>query len=185
MKHVLFFLLIASSYPSLLSAQSETPETPQAPTTELAEELTPEEQKRRERLLKSGKGEEHPCPPGGIAMGGYDLVSYFQDDQPKRGLETYEVSRGNCAYRFASEKNRDAFRADPERYLPSYGGWCATALAMGRLTCPDFTNFKVENDQLLLFEVTAFTNGRMIWENNSERLRQRADYNFDLLEKSE
>ena len=37
---------------------------------------------------------------------------------------------------------------------------------MGRLACPDYTNFKIEDGRLLLFELTGFTNGRTVWNSD-------------------
>ena len=84
-------------------------------------------------------------------------------------------------YLFANQSNLDTFRADPDRFLPSYAGFCAITLALGRITCPEFSNFKVEDDRLLLFEVTGFTNGRTLWDTNPEEFRSKADTNFDSL----
>ena len=52
---------------------------------------------------------------------------------------------------------------------------------MGRLTCPDPLNFKIENGSLLLFELVGFTNGRTVWEVDPQSFRKRADDNARLL----
>ena len=80
-----------------------------------------------------------------------------------------------------NQPNLDTFRADPERYLPDYAGFCAITLALGRITCPEYSNFKIEDDRLLLFEITGFTNGRTLWNTNPEDFRSKADANFDTL----
>ena len=48
---------------------------------------------------------------------------------------------------------------------------------MGRLACPDYTNFKIENGDLLLFELAGFTNGRTLWNSDPSGFRERADAN--------
>jgi hypothetical protein len=128
-------------------------------------------------------GEEaHACSPDGLAVGGYDLVSYRQPDGPTPGVERFEVEHDGLRYRFATAANRDRFLAQPRSYLPRYRGWCAATLAMGRLSCPDYTNFKIENGDLLLFELAGFTNGRTLWDSDPLDFRQRADANArDLL----
>ena len=65
------------------------------------------------------------------------------------------------------------------QYLPSYGGWCAISLALGGLTCPDYNIFKIENGELLLFEVAAFTNGLALWNTDPPGYRKKADTNYD------
>jgi hypothetical protein len=54
---------------------------------------------------------------------------------------------------------------------------------MGRLVCPDYTNFKIEDGRLLLFEIAGFTNGRTIWDSDPTGFRQQADANFKRLVK--
>ncbi len=120
---------------------------------------------------------QHDCAPDGVAVGGYDLVSYHQPDGPRPGQKAFEVEREGLRYRFASAENLARFEAAPDDYLPRYRGWCAATLAMGRLTCPDYTNFKIENGELLLFELVGFTNGRTVWDSDPNGFRTRADEN--------
>ena len=118
------------------------------------------------------------CAPEGIALGGYDLVSYYQPEGPILGKGTITAEYEGLTYQFVSKENKASFVAEPKRYLPTYLGWCSTNLAMGRLACPDYKNFKIENDRLLLFEHAGFTNGRDIWNSDPARHRQMADDNF-------
>ena len=121
------------------------------------------------------------CRPGGVAIGGYDLLSYRQPNGPIAGDAEFSAEHDGAIYRFANAENLATFLEDPQRYVPAYTGFCAVTLALGRVTCPDHTNFQIENDQLLLFEVTGFTNGRTLWNTDAQTFRKRADDNFDLL----
>jgi YHS domain-containing protein len=121
------------------------------------------------------------CRPDGIAVGGYDPVSYRQPDGPVPGNAEFSAEHAGATYLFASESSLQKFLQNPDRYVPAYTGFCAVTLALGRLTCPDYTNFQIEDDQLLLFEVTGFTNGRTLWNSDATEFRQRADDNFDRL----
>ena len=67
----------------------------------------------------------------GLGVKGYDPVAYFTEERPVRGSAEFSTDHGGATYRFASQANLDAFRADPERYLPQYGGYCAWAVAQG------------------------------------------------------
>lgn len=120
---------------------------------------------------------QHQCAPDGIGVGGFDLVSYHQTGGPQQGLAEYEAESNGLRYRFANADNLARFIAAPEDYLPRYRGWCAATLSMGRLACPDYTNFKIENGELLLFELAGFTNGRTLWNSDPDGFRQRADAN--------
>lgn len=121
------------------------------------------------------------CAPDGLAVDGYDLVSYYVADKPLAGDEAIYAEHLGLTYRFATTKNRAAFIADPGKYLPSYRGWCSTNLSMGRLACPDYTNYKLEEGKLLFFERVGFTNGLDIWNSDPLRHRRQANQNFALL----
>ncbi|MFT5355599.1 MAG: YHS domain-containing protein [Polyangiales bacterium] len=66
------------------------------------------------------------------AIGGYDVVAYFTNRQPTRGLEEFRHSYAGATWLFTSAENRDQFAARPQRYAPQYGGYCAYAMAQGR-----------------------------------------------------
>lgn len=121
------------------------------------------------------------CAPDGVAIGGYDLTSYRQPGGPVAGSKTFVLDHQGATYYFSSAENRSEFQKRPAYYLPAYSGFCAITLALGRVTCPDYRNFKIENDRLLLFEVTGFTNGRTLWNSDADAFRQQADGNFDRL----
>jgi len=121
------------------------------------------------------------CAKEGVSVGGFDLVSYQQPAGPAPGIPELSMEFNGSTYLFANQSNLDTFRADPELYLPAYAGFCAITLALGRVTCPEYSNFKIEDDRLLLFEITGFTNGRTLWNTNPEDFRNKADANFDKL----
>lgn len=118
------------------------------------------------------------CQPDGVAVGGYDVISYRQDNGPELGAEEFNATFEAAQYWFASDSNLQTFLKNPRRYAPAYNGYCAITLALGRVTCPQYDNFKIEDDRLLLFEVTGFTNGRTLWNSDPEEFRGKADVNF-------
>jgi YHS domain-containing protein len=67
----------------------------------------------------------------GVALYGFDPVSYFLGEGPKPGLAEHEVIWSGVAWRFASAANKEAFLSDPEAYAPRFGGYDATAVAKG------------------------------------------------------
>ncbi|MDJ0977487.1 MAG: YHS domain-containing (seleno)protein [Erythrobacter sp.] len=87
-----------------------------------------------------------------IAVGGYDTVSYFEGDGvPVKGDARFTVEHDGAEWRFASQENADAFKADPDAYAPQYGGHCAWALgANGRLAPGDPTVYKIVDGKLYL-----------------------------------
>jgi YHS domain-containing protein len=67
----------------------------------------------------------------GVALYGFDPVSYFLGEGPKAGLAEHEVMWSGVAWRFASPANKEAFLDDPDAYAPRFGGYDATAVAKG------------------------------------------------------
>ena len=61
-----------------------------------------------------------------VAVSGYDLISY-QSSKPVKGIAKYEVTYQDATYYFKDEVNKKVFKADPEKYIPQYGG-CAPML---------------------------------------------------------
>jgi hypothetical protein len=84
-----------------------------------------------------GTAERTPIPAvnaeGGLAVKGYDPVAYFTSGQPTPGTDRFTANWDGARYRFASAENRDRFIADPEKYAPQYGGYCAYAISINRI----------------------------------------------------
>jgi hypothetical protein len=89
----------------------------------------------------------------GLAVGGYDPVSYFPEGggQPQLGDARWTAERDGRHYRFVSEANRATFLATPERFEPQYGGWCAYAVAHGYKYEVDPKSYLVAGNRLMLF----------------------------------
>jgi YHS domain len=66
-----------------------------------------------------------------VAIRGYDTVAYFTDGKAIKGTSTYEYAWDDAKWRFASAAHRDMFAADPDRYMPQFGGFCAGAMMSG------------------------------------------------------
>lgn len=76
----------------------------------------------------------------GTAINGYDTVAYFTDGKPVPGSDSFSYEWKGAKWKFASQAHLDLFKADPEKYAPQYGGYCAYGVAQGGLV-------KVEPDQ--------------------------------------
>ncbi len=73
-------------------------------------------------------------PISGIAIEGYDPVTYFIDGTPELGLPDFEYQWQGVPWYFVSAANRDVFIRNPEIYAPQYGGHCVTSLSRGYLS---------------------------------------------------
>jgi hypothetical protein len=61
---------------------------------------------------------------GGLALGGYDAVSYFTESKAVKGSKTYSVDWKDATWLFSSDTNRQRFVDSPEAFAPQYGGYC-------------------------------------------------------------
>jgi YHS domain-containing protein len=68
----------------------------------------------------------------GVALRGDDVVALATGLEVKAGYANYTVERDGVAYYFASEETMKQFQAQPERYIPQSGGFCAFGVAIGK-----------------------------------------------------
>lgn len=99
----------------------------------------------------------------GVGAGGYDPVAYFSDGRPVKGRADLTIRHAGAEWRFANEKNRDQFKADPTRYAPQFGGYCAYAAARGYTARGDPEAWKIVDGKLYLNYDKSV---RAIWERN-------------------
>jgi YHS domain-containing protein len=85
-----------------------------------------------------------------VAVGGYDSVAYFTDGRPVRGSERFRINHQGYEYRFASAEHLAAFRANPSRYAPQYGGYCAWAVSQGYTASGNPNNWRIVDGRLYL-----------------------------------
>jgi len=109
---------------------------------------------------------------GGMALAGYDPVAYFTDARATPGRPELTAAHEGFTYRFASAANRDAFVAEPARYLPQYGGWCAYGMARGYKAVIDPAAFTVVGGKLYLNYDAAIA---ATWQRNRADEIHRAD----------
>ena len=93
-----------------------------------------------------GQDVTHSTP----GISGYDPVSYFTEGRPQRGSGYHVADYKGVTYAFASEEHKDLFEANPEKYTPAYGGWCAYGVAVGKKFVADPEVWKIVNGTLYL-----------------------------------
>jgi YHS domain-containing protein len=116
----------------------------------------------------------------GLALKGYDPVAYFTDEHPKKGEDQYSFQWKGVTYRFASAENLKRFKADPEKYLPQYGGYCAYAMSLDRIADIDPHRWAIVGGKLYL------NNGFIaqdLWSLNKSGNIASADHNWPLYPK--
>ena len=113
-----------------------------------------------------------------LAIEGYDVVSYF-NGQPKKGSKNLSFNNKGVTYYFSSQANLDLFKKSPEKFEPTYGGWCAYAMGnTGEKVEVDPETYKIVDGKLYLFYNAYFSNTLPKWNKDEKNLKLKADKNW-------
>jgi YHS domain-containing protein len=87
-----------------------------------------------------------------IAISGLDTVAFFTQNKAVQGDEAIFYEWKGARWLFASREDRDLFAANPEKYAPQWGGYCALGVAEGHLSKHQVKgSFDIQNGKLYLF----------------------------------
>ncbi len=176
---ILIVTVLCSTAPSFaLQPEKQPAPTPSAPQPDNAAPKTPPKSddpadpNPKRDLTHYNLAKDKP------AIEGYDPVAYFPEAGGKATKGKKELSyvfRG-VTYYFATKENRDRFKKEPAKYEPTYGGWCATAIADGGQKVEiDPKNFKVTDGRLFLFYKGLFQNAKDSWNKDEKKSTTEAD----------
>jgi YHS domain-containing protein len=108
----------------------------------------------------------------GKAIRGYDPVAYFTEHKPVKGNDKLVYNWNNANWYFSSQQNLDQFKANPEKYAPQYGGYCAYGLSNGYKASTDADAWTIENGKLYL---NYNTEVRELWTKEKKERIEKAD----------
>ncbi|QMU66459.1 MAG: YHS domain-containing protein [Flavobacteriaceae bacterium] len=116
---------------------------------------------------------------------GYDVVSYFVDNKPVKGNKKFQAIHDGVKFKFSSEKNLALFKANPGKYIPQYGGYCAYAMgAKATKVSIDPETYEIRDNKLYLFYNSWGRNTLKIWtKTGPEKLKEQADKNWAEINK--
>jgi YHS domain-containing protein len=86
-----------------------------------------------------------------LAIKGYDPVAYFTTGKPTPGLPQFKYEWGGHSYYFSRSDHLERFKANPARYAPQFGNYCAMALSKGELVMADPENWLISDGKLYVF----------------------------------
>jgi len=86
----------------------------------------------------------------GVAVQGYDVVAYQTAGAPAKGTADFMAKHEGATYLFSSAANRDLFTANPGKYAPAFGGFCAMGVALEKKLDGDPTAWKLVDGKLYL-----------------------------------
>jgi YHS domain-containing protein len=118
----------------------------------------------------------------GVAIKGYDPVAFFKESKPVRGQDDLRFEYKGSTFVFANADNRAAFAADPEKYAPQYGGYCAFGTARGYKADIDPATFTVIDGRLYL---NYNTQVQREWTADRARFIRQADERWPTVSKTE
>lgn len=112
-----------------------------------------------------------PVDKNKLAIGGYDVVSYFTPQKATKGDKKFATEYNGVNYYFANAKNQKAFKANPTKYLPQCDGYCAWGVSEKNAKFPiNPLTYKVVDGKLYLF-----FNG----DNNGTQFNSLTEWNKD------
>lgn len=133
------------------------------------------------QITESKRKKEFNLDKNGVAIQGYDPVSYFTVHKAEKGTAQFACTYKGATYYFVNDSHLQTFKKNPEKYEPQYGGWCAFAwgLKNGQKVEINPTTFKIANDKLYLFYNKGKNNTLLDWNKDESKLKSKADTNWN------
>lgn len=120
-----------------------------------------------------------------IALQGYSPVSYLDLGIAQKGVKEYKSTFDGLAFYFTSADQKKSFEANPKKYLPQYGGYCAFGVSVGAKFRVDPNKFVVNDGKYYLFLYDLEVDAQQLWlAGNHKELVKKADANWAKLSKN-
>lgn len=116
--------------------------------------------------------------PSGVAIRGADTVAYFTENKYLAGTDEFTTQWQGATWKFASQKHLDLFTANPEKYAPQYGGYCAYGVAVDSLVKIEPENWTIIDGKLYLNYNTSL---QKKWEKDPQDYINQANAKFEAL----
>jgi YHS domain-containing protein len=110
--------------------------------------------------------------PGGKAISGYDPVAFYTAASPVKGMDSLAYNWKGSVWLFANRQDLRSFSANPEKYAPQYGGYCAYGAAQGHKASSEIDTWTVVNGKLY-FNYNGKIKG--LWVKDQQEMIRTAD----------
>jgi YHS domain-containing protein len=108
----------------------------------------------------------------GVALEGYDPITYFIGSKPLKGDSSIEATYNGALYHFISQSNREMFEKAPAKYAPAYGGYCGYAASIGKVRPANPLLWSIVDNQLIV----QHTRGAVeLWDKDVRANKAKAD----------
>jgi YHS domain-containing protein len=115
----------------------------------------------------------------GVAIRGYDPVAYFTENKPVEGSKQFSYSWQGSQWHFNSQENLNLFKANPDKYAPQFGGYCAYGVSEDHKSPTEANAFTIVNDKLYLnynLEV------KQLWMKDVKARIEKAEVNWKAMQ---
>ena len=119
--------------------------------------------------------------PDGKAIKGYDVVAFFKEGKPVVGVDSLVYKYKESDWLFVSRANLEAFRAEPEKFVPQYGGYCAYGTTEGHKAPTQAETWTIVDDKLYFNYNMKVKNS---WFKNQKERIEKADVQWPLIKNS-
>ncbi|PZR02443.1 MAG: YHS domain protein [Flavobacterium psychrophilum] len=116
----------------------------------------------------------------GKAIRGYDAVAFFKESNPVKGFDSLAYVYKDVQWLFSSKENLEAFKGNPERYAPQYGGYCAYGTAEGHKAPTQAETWTIVNDKLY-FNYNMKV--KQLWMKDQGAMIEKADQQWPTVKK--
>jgi YHS domain-containing protein len=114
------------------------------------------------------------------AIQGYDAVAYFKDAKPVKGKNEFTYKWKDGVWYFSSQENLNDFKANPEKYAPQFGGYCAYGVADGHKATTSPDAWTIVNGKLYL---NYNKDVRELWKKDQDGYIKKANRNWPEVQK--
>jgi YHS domain-containing protein len=112
------------------------------------------------------------------AIQGYDAVAYFTESKAVKGSKEFTFIYAGEMWSFASLKNLQKFKKEPDKYAPQFGGYCAYGMSRGYKAKTDPEAWTIVNDKLYL---NYNLDVRNIWNEKQTEFIEKANSNWPMV----
>lgn len=117
----------------------------------------------------------------GFALGGYDVITFFEASGPKQGSESISAKYKDSIFLFSSEDHKKEFLKNPEKFSPKYNGFCAFGLAGGYKAKTEPEAYSVVNGELYFnYDISV----QKKWLQNRNSFIEKANANWPSVKSS-
>jgi YHS domain-containing protein len=114
----------------------------------------------------------------GVALEGYDPISYFTEGKPLKGDQKIEATYNGALYHFTTQQHREMFEKNPSNYAPAYGGYCGYAASIGKVRPANPLVWSIVDGRLIVQHTRGAAE---LWEKDVAGNKVKADKYWPLL----